>query len=103
MPTPTIRSRLLNLDIVIDAGDREMFEIRHPLRRTRSSGVRSFVLTEGVSLHRLAFQVYGDAQLWWAIADFNDIFDPTTELDPGREILIPPIELVESYLSPGLL
>lgn len=48
-------------------------------------------VTEGDSLWLLADREYGDATRWRVIADENNIANPT-RLEPGRELLLPPIE-----------
>lgn len=48
----------------------------------------------GDRLDILAFNYLGKAELWWVIADFNDIFFPL-ELEPGRLLRIPTIERLE--------
>lgn len=49
------------------------------------------ILHEGDSLWQLAYDYYGAVSHWKLIAEVNDIEDPLN-LDPGTEILIPPIE-----------
>lgn len=36
--------------------------------------------------------------LWWIIADFNDIHDPTLALTPGRVLAIPSTRLVNETI-----
>lgn len=48
-------------------------------------------VVEGDSLWALAAREYGDVGRWRAIADANDVADPTA-LEPGRELLLPPID-----------
>ncbi len=45
----------------------------------------------GDSLQSLAWREYGDATVWRAIAEANDIDDPM-ELEPGTELLLPAAE-----------
>lgn len=47
----------------------------------------------GDSLQSLAWTEYGDATVWRAIAEANDIDDPS-QLTPGRELMLPATEEV---------
>jgi len=51
-------------------------------------GRRRRVLTEGETLHSLAFREYGDAVLWRGLADFNGLDDPL-RIPIGTSLLIP--------------
>lgn len=99
MILPSFTSRNLNVPVVFDAADRQLYEIREPLTRRIVAGVVEVTLTGSDTLHTLAFSHYGNAQLWWAIADYNDIFDPVSELRPGLRLLVPPLDLIDAYLS----
>lgn len=37
----------------------------------------------------ISYETYGSADLWWLVAQRNQIIDPLTELYMGQEILIP--------------
>lgn len=99
MIPPASTSRLLRVPIVRDHGSRDVYDIRTPLPFRPVAGMREITLRASDTMHTLAFEFYGDAQLWWAIADFNGIFDPTTELAAGRMVVIPPIDYVDAYLT----
>lgn len=86
--------------IVDDRAGRSLFERRRTLRYTAVPGVRRVRLAKRDTLFHLAFRAYGDSRLWWAIADFNNIFDPTTETVEERDIDVPPRVLIEEYLNP---
>ena len=101
MPAPSITSRFLNVPLERDAAGRTLFEIRAPLRYRPLPSTKRVIFQQGDTLHHLAYREYGDPGLWWAIADFNGIFDPTSEATPGREILLPPRAYIEDYLSPS--
>jgi nucleoid-associated protein YgaU len=49
---------------------------------------RRHLLHREETLHSLAWATYQDASAWRAIAELNDIDDPT-RLTPGRELLLP--------------
>jgi hypothetical protein len=46
------------------------------------------VVVQGDTLPGVAYQEYGDAALWRAVADVNGIDDPA-RLRPGRRLLLP--------------
>jgi hypothetical protein len=52
---------------------------------------KSRVLKQGDSLWLLAAQEYGDLTQWRVIADANHLANPRI-LEPGKEIIIPPLE-----------
>lgn len=51
----------------------------------------------------LGYVFYGDSGMWWIIAQYNSILDPTAELIEGKILLIPSAERVKTDLiSPNL-
>lgn len=52
-------------------------------------GLESHVVSEGETLHSVAWARYGQAGYWRALAAFNEIDDPL-RLAPGTRLLIPP-------------
>lgn len=52
------------------------------------AGLRVHVLSEGETLHSVAWAEYGQARFWRALATFNDIDDPM-RLAPGTRLLLP--------------
>jgi hypothetical protein len=54
-----------------------------------TAGMESHVLIRGETLHSVAWQRYGKASYWRAIADYNGIDDPM-RLEPGMRLLLPP-------------
>lgn len=56
---------------------------------------RVHVLVDGDTLQRIAYQEYGDASMWRAVARANDIDDPL-RLTSGRSILLPASEELTS-------
>ena len=40
-------------------------------------------------LDLLAYQFYGDSQLWWVIATYNNLTDVDIKLEPGLQLRIP--------------
>lgn len=99
MPLPTENSRLLNVPIVAAVNGNDIYEIRTPLPFAPINGMREVVLTGTEKLWDLAAEFYGDPTLWWAIADFNDIHDATTEVRAGLTIHVPPHSYIDEFLS----
>ena len=64
----------------------EKEEVKHSRDRTKS-----YILQQGDSLWMLAEKEYGDPAQWRAIAEANRMNDPRL-LEPGTEIVIPPLE-----------
>lgn len=42
-----------------------------------------------ILLDQIAYKYYGDENLWWVIAIFNDIVDPFNDLNNKKELIIP--------------
>jgi len=51
-------------------------------------GMRVHVLTEGETLHSVAWTEYRQARYWRGLAAFNDIDDPM-RVEPGSTLLLP--------------
>ena len=47
------------------------------------------VTEEEDRLDLLANQFYGDSELWWVIATYNNLTDIDTKLEPGLQLRIP--------------
>lgn len=85
-------SRWLGVPIVANNDGNQQFEIRDPLQFRNLDSMRRVKVGQRDTLHHIADRIYGNMRYWWALAEFNDIFDPTTELDAGTIIFAPPIE-----------
>ncbi len=96
---PSPNSRNVGVPLVRDADGREIYEIRDPVKFEYIQGMTRVKMRASDTLHSLAYQFYGDAMLWWFLADFNSIFDPTTELFEGQELFIPPNDFVRAWVQ----
>ena len=67
---------------------------------TWGSNFLSHTVKAGEDLRSIAAQYYGDPELYWAIAYFNDITYPVL-LEPGQQVLVPEPETSPSGLVPG--
>jgi len=80
-------------------------EVPGPFRFTNESDNVSYVIKTGDTLQVLAYRYYRGipfaAQLWRAIAEFNDIIDASLSLTVGQSIIIPSIRWIrEVFLAP---
>ncbi len=50
---------------------------------------RRYTIKQGDDWHRLGFAALGLAAHWWAVADYNQVIDPFSELVPGDSLFIP--------------
>ncbi|HEX2705515.1 MAG TPA: hypothetical protein VHM65_07130 [Candidatus Lustribacter sp.] len=75
-----------------------------PRQNPTSGGLvprRVHVLVDGDTLQGIAYQEYGDASMWRAVARANGIDDPL-RLTSGRTVLLPtPEDLVSGPVTPG--
>ncbi len=102
MPIPSLTSRYVNTPIVTDADGRLLYEIRQPFPSIHTAGVKRRRVQGTETLHHVAFAEYGDSQLFWVLADFNGLFDVTTEVVAGMDLLIPPRLLIDQFLTRGI-
>ena len=60
-----------------------------------------FVVTEAfeANLPGIAFEIFGDIELWWALALYNGIVDPIDDVSVGTRLLIPDREYLISLLE----
>lgn len=83
-----------------DSSDKLYLVEREPFRFREENDNRSHIVQEGDTIFNLAGRYFRgmDANracgLWWVIADFNGLHDPTLALAPGSEIIIPSTRLV---------
>lgn len=65
-----------------------------PTAFTSELPMSSHTLKQGETLHHLALHYYGDARLWWFIADYND---GQVDFNEGDSVILPPSIEVNSY------
>ncbi len=73
---------------------KEYIEVVTQLKETSlqsADRTKRWQVKEGDSLWSIADEEYGDAAIWRPIADANDIDNPRL-LEPGMELVIPPLE-----------
>lgn len=70
--------------------------LRRPTSYVSSLRLLRHTVKEGETVHRLALRYYGDAKLWWFIADYNPLVD-INNLESGSSLVIPPNTEVNAY------
>lgn len=89
-------SRYTNGVFTLNNQDQEFLTLRQNLIISES-GQDLFFTVEGRHIQRpdlIAHEAYGRTELWWVIADINDIRQPIFDLVIGQELRIPPLTLV---------
>lgn len=82
--------------IVYPEGDRSLQRVK--LKFDPQPGDEYHVIIDGDTLTEISRQFYGDPQLWYIIADTNDIFNPFDDmLETGMYLRIPSIEQVDKF------
>jgi len=94
MPPVDRYSRHLGLGVGTDSSGRKFFLSYRPFRFRSLAGNVYLEVQEGETLAHIADRFYGKPDLWWVLADFNNILDPTQKLDSGRTIIVPPRDFV---------
>lgn len=84
-------SRYLNTDLY-KRGEATVFE-RRELYTFSSSSVRHTVSSTD-TLDTLAYQYYGDTQLWWVILEANPSYAHVFDINVGDVLIIPSREEV---------
>lgn len=79
------------------AGVRYMAGRRRIARRDWPDN-RVYTVGDGDTLWGLAHEMLGSVQLWWIIADFNGIHDPTQDLAAGTRLVVPSARTVVEEL-----
>jgi len=83
-----------------DDEGRDYLVERQPFRFREETDNRTHVVAEGDTLFNLAGRYFRAIDtdracgLWWIIADFNGIHDPTIALTPSSQLKIPSSRLV---------
>lgn len=57
-----------------------------------------YTFREKDTLDAIAYKLYGNSVLWWAILDANPRFQSELEIMPGDLLVIPPYEEVLKWL-----
>jgi hypothetical protein len=77
-------------NVAVIGNGTQLYLGRRTMENTLPRGDDRFVTTLLVdNLHLVAFRYLGDQRLWWVVADFNAIIDPTVELAPYTTLRLP--------------
>ena len=61
--------------------------------------VRTVRQDEIYNLPLISYRVYGSTHMWWIIAMASDVIDPFSEVTIGKELIVPAVTDVESYIQ----
>ena len=89
-------SRYAKCVLYVDGSD-EFIGTRQHIDTTPQPDDVFYTVLEGDRIDLIAYKYLGNAELWWVICDYNDIFLPL-ELTPGLIIRIPSIEHVQMQI-----
>src|SRR5436190_18604056 len=89
--TASVFSRYRSLGIVEVDGRRSVAQ-RPDKLPGEATGAAEHIVIGGETLDILAARYYGHEELWWRIADANDL-DFLFELSPGDRLVIPPLRV----------
>lgn len=84
-------NRYTNGIITTDRNNKEFLVLRKPLNLAPSNTDTTIVLTQ-MFVNRpdlIAEKAYKNPTLWWAICEYNGIYDPFSQLKAGLVIKIP--------------
>lgn len=57
----------------------------------------TYIVLPGDRIDSIAYKLYGNAQMWWAIMDANPRYFCETEIKVGDILIIPPYNEVMKY------
>lgn len=84
-------------DVIIYEGD-NILEIRDRVDTSLKSSDRIYMVQNGDTLRNLADILYGDARLYWIIAEFNNIIDPYEELEVDFRLRVPSMARIQEEI-----
>lgn len=82
------RSRYLNNDISVLDG-RAFYGFRRAKDTALRANDRYHTVAAGDELPTLAWRLLGAADLWWVLAEFNELLSPFDALVPGTKLRYP--------------
>lgn len=81
-------SRYLKTPIYARKGQQFIFDIRNKFDFNLEEA-DYYTVVQGDTIDGIAFKFYGNAQLYWAILDSNNLMSEL-DLEPGMTLVIPP-------------
>lgn len=92
------KSRYAKAKIIRDAQGRAYVPpVERPAKLDYPDNIR-VPAEPGDTWSSLAYAYLGDPELWWAIAIFNNVFNPLEDPKPGTVLTIPSIRTVHEVL-----
>lgn len=76
-------------ELIISYKNENIYEIREKIDTSFKVTDEIHTVKGGQGLRDVAQVVYGDARLYWIIAEFNNIIDPFIKLEEGKELRYP--------------
>lgn len=91
-------SRYTKTSAYIKSGDTLTLESR---QRTKISLKEAtyYTVIQGDTIDGIAFNLYGNAQLYWVIMDCNPKYQSELEIKPGDVLVVPAFEEVVKYFE----
>lgn len=86
-------SRYVQTPVYVRSGDTLILDVRtrNKFNLDRAS---FYTVVQRDTIDGIAFKLYGNAQLWWAIMDANPQYQTELEIKAGDILVIPPYEEV---------
>lgn len=102
MGVPDRLSRYRFSSAQADAAGRLFLDDPRPFRFQNLADNRRHLVAEGDTLWGLAARYFAPiprpAGLWWVIAHFNGVHDPTVALTPGSVLTVPSLRTVQELI-----
>lgn len=73
----------------ITQGTETFYGVRLPVATYVRADDRFYEVSAQEYLPSIAHKMFGDARLWWVVADFNDIVTPMEPVLPGARLRVP--------------
>lgn len=80
-----------------DGSDKKIFDIRQRFQ-FNTTGATYHTWTSGDTLDFLAYKIYNNSELWWAILDANPQYQSELDIKVGDIVTIPTFKEVVSKL-----
>lgn len=86
-------TRYTNGKVEVNRSDKSFLVLRSALDLPLANTDTSVTITQDLITRPdlISFKAYGTPDLWWVIYEYNGIFDPVFQLQPGQLIRIPEI------------
>ena len=89
-------SRYVKTPAYVRRGEALILRIRERVHFS-DSACSYYTVIQGDTIDGIAYTLYGNAQLGWAIMDANPVYQSEMEIKAGDVLKIPPLEEVVRY------